>query len=148
MPPLIVSRARRCAIRCRKKSCASGNVKRPAIAALNKLAGKLDGKAIRVPTPNVSVVDLTVNVEKSTTAEEVNAALTNAANGPLENVLQVITDKVVSADMNHDPHSSSAVMDQTVVMGGNLVRVLSWYDNEWGFSCRMLDTAAHMSKFL
>lgn len=113
-----------------------------------KLQGKLDGKAIRVPTPNVSVVDLTVNVEKSTTAEAVNAALTAAANGPLKGVLQVITDKVVSTDMNHDPHSSSAVMDQTVVMSGNLVRVLSWYDNEWGFSCRMLDTAAHMSKFL
>ncbi len=115
---------------------------------LPNLAGKLDGKAIRVPTPNVSVVDLTVNVDKPTDVEAVNAALTQAANGPLKNVLQVVTDKVVSIDLNHDPHSSSAVMDQTVVIDGNLVRVLAWYDNEWGFSSRMLDTAAHMSTFL
>lgn len=115
---------------------------------LPELAGKLDGKAIRVPTPNVSVVDLTVNVEKTASVESVNAALTAAANGPLKNVLQVLEDKVVSIDLNHDPHSSSAVLDQTVVIDENFVRILSWYDNEWGFCCRMLDTAAHMASFL
>ncbi len=111
-----------------------------------ELAGRLDGKAIRVPTPNVSVVDLTVNVKTETTAEAVNAAMLAAANGSLKGVLQSIDEKVVSIDLNHDPHSSSVSLDQTVVMNGSLVRVLSWYDNEWGFSNRMLDTAALMAK--
>lgn len=113
-----------------------------------ELAGRLDGKAIRVPAPNVSVVDLSVNVKKAATVETVNAALRAASETELGGVLQVLEDKVVSKDLNHDPHSSSAVMDQTVIMGENLVRVLSWYDNEWGFSNRMLDTAAHMARFL
>lgn len=112
------------------------------------LKGKLDGKAIRVPTPNVSVVDLVANVKTGTSVEAVNAALKTAADGPLRGVLQVIDDKVVSVDLNHDPHSSSAMTDQTVVMNDNMIRVLSWYDNEWGFSNRMLDTAAEMAKFL
>lgn len=115
---------------------------------LPELAGKLDGKAIRVPTPNVSVVDLTVNVGKATNVDAVNAAFREAANGPLRGILQTVEDKVVSIDLNHDPHSSSVALNQTVVMNGTLIRVLSWYDNEWGFSNRMLDTAAYMAKLL
>ena len=113
-----------------------------------ELDGKLDGKAIRVPTPNVSVVDLMVNVRKPTDIDAVNAAFRAAANGPLKNVLQIVDDVTVSIDFNHDPHSSSLMTTQTVVMDKNLIRVLSWYDNEWGFSNRMLDTAAAMAKFL
>ncbi len=113
-----------------------------------ELKGKLDGKAIRVPTPNVSVVDLTVNTEKVASVEVINAAFKAAANGPLKGVLQVVEEKTVSIDFNHDPHSSSVVLEETVVMGEKLVRILSWYDNEWGFSNRMLDTAAAMAKFL
>ena len=113
-----------------------------------ELAGKLDGKAIRVPTPNVSVVDLVVNTNKPATVEAVNAALAKAANGELKDVLQYLEDKVVSIDLNHDPHSSSVVPEETVCMGDNMVRVLSWYDNEWGFSNRMLNTARAMGKFL
>jgi len=115
---------------------------------LPELNGKIDGKAIRVPTPNVSIVDLSVNVEKSASIEAVHDAFRKAAKGPMKDILQVIDDKVVSIDMNHDPHSSSLVTGETVVMGGKFIRVLSWYDNEWGFSNRMLDTAAAMSKFL
>lgn len=113
-----------------------------------ELAGKLDGKAIRVPTPNVSVVDLVVNTQKTATAEDVNAAFKAAATGDLKGVLQYVEDKTVSIDFNHDAHSSSFVVGETVVMDENLIRVLSWYDNEWGFSNRMLDTAAEMAKFL
>jgi len=115
---------------------------------LPELNGKIDGKAIRVPTPNVSIVDLSVNVEKSASIEAVHEAFRKAAKGPMKNILQVIDDKVVSIDMNHDPHSSSLVTDETVVMGGKFIRVLSWYDNEWGFSNRMLDTASAMAKFI
>lgn len=113
-----------------------------------ELDGKLDGKAIRVPTPNVSVVDLMVNVSKSADADAVNAAFRAAANGPLKNVLQIVDDVTVSIDFNHDPHSSSLMTTETVVMNNKLIRILSWYDNEWGFSNRMLDTAAAMAKFL
>ena len=115
---------------------------------LPELNGKIDGKAIRVPTPNVSIVDLSVNIAKTATIEAVHDAFRTAANGPMKDILQIIDDKVVSIDMNHDPHSSSLVTHETVVMGGKFIRVLSWYDNEWGFSNRMLDTAAAMSKFL
>ena len=115
---------------------------------LPELNGKIDGKAIRVPTPNVSIVDLSVNIAKTATIEAVHDAFRTAANGPMKDILQIIDDKVVSIDMNHDPHSSSLVTHETIVMGGKFIRVLSWYDNEWGFSNRMLDTAAAMSKFL
>lgn len=115
---------------------------------LPELNGKLHGRAIRVPTPNVSVVDLVVNVEKTADVEAVNAAIRSAAKGPLKNILQIVDDKTVSIDFNHDPHSSSLISGETVVMDGQLIRVLSWYDNEWGFSNRMLDTAAEMAKFL
>ena len=94
---------------------------------LPELNGKIDGKAIRVPTPNVSIVDLSVNIAKTATIEAVHDAFRAAANGPMKDILQIIDDKVVSIDMNHDPHSSSLVTHETVVMGGKFIRVLSWY---------------------
>ncbi|MGB0440697.1 MAG: type I glyceraldehyde-3-phosphate dehydrogenase [Paracoccaceae bacterium] len=113
------------------------------------LAGKLDGVAIRVPTPNVSVVDLTVEVAKDATVEAINAAMTAAAaKGPLQGVLGVTDEKLVSMDFNHDPHSSIFATDQTKVMDGRMVRVLCWYDNEWGFSNRMADTAVAMGRLM
>lgn len=115
---------------------------------LPQLEGKIDGVAIRVPTPNVSAVDLVVNVGKTVTVEQVNAALSDAANGPLKGVLAATDEKLVSIDFNHDAHSSTAMLNQTYVNNGNLVRVMSWYDNEWGFSNRMLDTAGVMGSFL
>ncbi len=113
-----------------------------------ELDGKLDGKAIRVPTPNVSVVDLVVNTQKSATVEAVNDAFAKAATGDLKGILQIVEDQTVSIDFNHDPHSSSYMTHETVVMADKMIRVLSWYDNEWGFSCRMLDTASAMARFL
>ncbi|MEJ6391765.1 type I glyceraldehyde-3-phosphate dehydrogenase [Gymnodinialimonas sp. 2305UL16-5] len=115
---------------------------------LPDLNGKLDGVAIRVPTPNVSVVDLTFEASSSTTAESINDAIRTAAHGPLKGILGVTDEKLVSQDFNHDPHSSIFATDQTKVMDGSMVRVLSWYDNEWGFSNRMADTAVAMGKFL
>ena len=115
---------------------------------LPDLKGKLDGVAIRVPTPNVSVVDLTFESARDTTVEEINAAIHAAAAGPMKGILGVTDRPLVSMDFNHDPHSSTFATDQTKVMDGSMCRVLSWYDNEWGFSNRMLDTAAAMGKFL
>lgn len=116
---------------------------------LPELNGKLDGVAIRVPTPNVSVVDLTFEASRSTTADEINDAMrAAAANGPLKGVLGVTDEPLVSMDFNHDPRSSIFAADQTKILDGNMVRILSWYDNEWGFSNRMSDTAVQMAKFL
>jgi len=115
---------------------------------LPELAGKLDGVAIRVPTPNVSVVDLTFESSRDTTVEEVNAAIKAAADGPLKGVLGYTEVPNVSIDFNHNPHSSIFHMDQTKVTAGNMVRILTWYDNEWGFSNRMSDTAIEMAKYL
>ncbi|NIY73334.1 type I glyceraldehyde-3-phosphate dehydrogenase [Marivivens donghaensis] len=115
---------------------------------LPELKGKLDGVAIRVPTPNVSVVDLVFEAKRATTVEEVNAAIRAAADGPLKGVLGYTDEPLVSSDFNHDPHSSIFHMDQTKVMEGNMVRILTWYDNEWGFSNRMADTAVAMGKLL
>ncbi len=115
---------------------------------LPELNGKLDGVAIRVPTPNVSVVDLTFEASRDTTVEEVNAAIIAAADGPLKGVLGYTDLPMVSSDFNHDPHSSIFHLDQTKVLDGNMVRILSWYDNEWGFSNRMADTAVKMGKFI
>ena len=112
---------------------------------LPELAGKLDGSAIRVPTPNVSVVDLKFDAAKETTVDEVNGALRAAADGPLAGVLQVVDEPLVSTDYNHNPYSSSIDALSTQVIDGRLVRVMSWYDNEWGFSNRMLDTAVTMA---
>ena len=111
---------------------------------LPELAGKLDGVAIRVPTPNVSVVDLVFEAGRDTTVDEINAAIRATADGPMKGVLGYTDQPNVSVDFNHDPHSSIFHMDQTKVMDGRLVRVLSWYDNEWGFSNRMVDTAVVM----
>lgn len=114
-----------------------------------ELAGKLDGVSIRVPTPNVSVIDLKIVAKKSTTKEEINAAFKAAAEGnELKGILATTAYQNVSIDFNHDPHSSTFAFDQTKVQGGTLVRVLSWYDNEWGFSNRMADTAVAMGKLL
>ena len=115
---------------------------------LPELNGKLDGFAMRVPTPNVSVVDLKFIAKRGTTKDEVNAAIKAAAEGPLKGVLGFTTAANVSVDFNHDPHSSIFHMDQTKVMDGNFVSILSWYDNEWGFSNRMADTAVAMGKLL
>ncbi|WP_353199893.1 type I glyceraldehyde-3-phosphate dehydrogenase [Sandarakinorhabdus sp.] len=115
---------------------------------LPQLKGKLDGSAIRVPTPNVSVVDLTFESARATTKDEVNAALAAAAAGELKGVLDFAVEPLVSIDFNHSPASSTVDSLETAVIGGNLVRVLSWYDNEWGFSNRMADTAVAMGKFL
>ncbi len=116
---------------------------------LPELKGKLDGVAIRVPTPNVSVVDLVFEAKRSTTVEEINAAIRDAATkGPLVGILGYTDQPNVSADFNHDPHSSVFHMDQTKVMDGTMVRILTWYDNEWGFSNRMSDTAVAMGKLI
>ena len=115
---------------------------------LPELNGKLDGAAIRVPTPNVSVVDLAFVSKRETTKEEINAAIKKAAAGPLKGILGFTDLPNVSSDFNHDSHSSVFHMDQTKVMEGKLVRVLSWYDNEWGFSNRMADTAVAMGKLI
>jgi len=115
---------------------------------LPELAGKLDGTSIRVPTANVSVIDLVFTAKKKTTAEEVNAAILAASKGPLKGVLGTTDEKLVSIDFNHNPASSTFDLTQTQVIDGKLVRVLSWYDNEWGFSNRMGDTAVAMGKLL
>ncbi|MBT9245029.1 type I glyceraldehyde-3-phosphate dehydrogenase [Gemmobacter fulvus] len=115
---------------------------------LPELKGKLDGVAIRVPTPNVSVVDFVFETLRETTVQEVNDAVRAAANGPLKGILGFTDQPNVSSDFNHDPHSSVFHMDQTKVMEGTMVRILSWYDNEWGFSNRMADTAVAMGKLI
>jgi glyceraldehyde 3-phosphate dehydrogenase len=115
---------------------------------LPELKGKLDGVAIRVPTPNVSVVDLVFEASRETSVEEVNAAIKAAADGPMKGILGYTTEKLVSSDFNHDPHSSIFHMDQTKVMDGSMVRILTWYDNEWGFSSRMSDTAVAMGALI
>lgn len=113
-----------------------------------ELAGKLDGSAIRVPTPNVSVVDLKFIPKRATSKEEINAAIIKAADGELKGILGYTNVPNVSIDFNHDSHSSIFHLDQTKVIDGNLVRVMSWYDNEWGFSNRMSDTAVAMAKLI
>ncbi|MGC1271532.1 MAG: type I glyceraldehyde-3-phosphate dehydrogenase [Croceibacterium sp.] len=115
---------------------------------LPELKGKLDGSSVRVPTPNVSVVDLTFQPKRDTTVEEVNGLLKAASEGALKGVLGYTDEPLVSIDFNHNPDSSTIDSLETAVIDGKLVRVLSWYDNEWGFSNRMLDTAGVMAKFL
>ena len=112
------------------------------------LNGKLDGISVRVPTPNVSLVDLKFIAKRATTAKEINDLIRTAANGKLKGVLGYTDEKLVSSDFNHNPHSSIFHTDQTKVMDGNFVSVLSWYDNEWGFSNRMSDTAVAMAKLI
>jgi glyceraldehyde 3-phosphate dehydrogenase len=115
---------------------------------LPELKGKLDGVAIRVPTPNVSVVDLKVVAKRETNVEEINDAMKRAASQELKGILDIVEAPLVSADFNHNPFSSSFALDQTKVMTGTFVRVMSWYDNEWGFSNRMADTAVAMAKLI
>jgi glyceraldehyde 3-phosphate dehydrogenase len=106
---------------------------------LPELKGKLDGISIRVPTPNVSLVDLKFVAKRATTPQEVNDALIAASNGKLKGVMTFTNHPLVSSDLNHDPHSATILLDQTKVMDGNFVNILGWYDNEWGFSNRMVD---------
>lgn len=113
---------------------------------LPELNGKLDGVSMRVPTPNVSVVDFKFTASKNTTVEEVNKAIVDAANGSLKGVLGTYDEPLVSSDFNHNPLSSIFAVNETKVLDDTLVRVMSWYDNEWGFSNRMLDTAVKMHK--
>ncbi len=113
---------------------------------LPELKGKLDGSAIRVPTPNVSAVDLTFVASKDVTVDDVNAIVAEAAAGAMGSVLSYDPEPKVSIDFNHTPYSSIFAPDQTKVIGGRTVRVLAWYDNEWGFSCRMADVAAAMGR--
>jgi len=115
---------------------------------LPELAGKLDGVAIRVPTPNVSVVDLKFVAKRATSKDEINGAIKRASEQQLKGILGYTDQPNVSGDFNHDPHSSVFHMDQTKVMDGTLVRIMSWYDNEWGFSNRMIDTAVAMGKLI
>ncbi|MFY9655479.1 MAG: type I glyceraldehyde-3-phosphate dehydrogenase [Methylocystis sp.] len=115
---------------------------------LPELNGRLDGYAVRVPTPNVSLVDLKFVAKRATSKEEINAAIKAASDGPLKGVLEYTEDKLVSSDFNHCPASSTFHMDQTKVLDGTLVSVLSWYDNEWGFSGRMTDVAATIGKLI
>ena len=115
---------------------------------LPELKGKLDGSSIRVPTANVSVVDLVIQAGREVTRDEINAAMRAAAEGPMQGVLGCTDEPLVSVDFNHIANSSTFALPQTQVVGGRMARVLSWYDNEWGFSTRMADTAMAMAKFL
>jgi len=110
-----------------------------ATLVLPELAGRMNGIALRVPVPNVSIVDLTCLLEKNTTKEEINAAFKKAAEGPLKSILEYTEDPVVSSDFNHSTFSAVFDAQSTMVLGGNFVKVLAWYDNEWGFSCRMVE---------
>ncbi|PHR92933.1 MAG: type I glyceraldehyde-3-phosphate dehydrogenase [Robiginitomaculum sp.] len=115
---------------------------------LPELNGLLDGVSIRVPTANVSAVDLTIETERPATEDEIRDLFKTAANGSLKGILAYTDEKLVSSDFNHDPHSTTFLGDQIYVNDGTMIRVMSWYDNEWGFSNRMLDTAREIGKFL
>ena len=115
-------------------------------AVLPNLAGKLDGVAIRVPVPNVSLVDLKFDAARKTTVEEINNAVKKYANGELQGVLSYYEEPLVSSDFNHEPYSANFSVNGTNVIDGTFVRVMAWYDNEWGFSCRMVDTALTMHR--
>jgi glyceraldehyde 3-phosphate dehydrogenase len=115
---------------------------------LPELKGKLDGTAIRVPVPNVSVVDLKIAPGRTTSAAEINAAMEQASRQRLKGILGITKEPLVSSDFNHNPYSATFDTTQTQIVAGELVRVLAWYDNEWGFSNRMADTAAAMGRLL
>jgi glyceraldehyde 3-phosphate dehydrogenase len=115
---------------------------------LPELKGRFDGISVRVPTPNVSLVDLKIVAARKTSVEEINAVMKAAAAGPLKGILEIVHDKLVSMDFNHTPASSSFALDQTKVMDGSFVAVMAWYDNEWGFSNRMADVAVAMGKLI
>lgn len=111
-----------------------------------KLEGKMNGIALRVPVPNVSIVDLTALLSRNVTEEEVNAAFKKAAEGELKGILAYTEEPIVSIDINHDPHSATVDGLSTMVVGGNMVKVLAWYDNEWGYSCRLAEVAEYICK--
>jgi glyceraldehyde 3-phosphate dehydrogenase len=111
---------------------------------LPELKGKLNGSSIRVPTPNVSLVDLTVQLKKSVTIDEVHKAMKTAAEGPMKGVLQYDTEQTVSVDYNDNPHSSIFDSTQTQIIDGTFLKVFAWYDNEWGYSQRMVDVAKYL----
>jgi glyceraldehyde 3-phosphate dehydrogenase len=115
---------------------------------LPELKGKLDGVSVRVPTPNVSLIDLKFVAKRATSVDEINNAIKGAALGSLKGILEVVHDKLVSVDFNHNPASASFALDQTKVMEGTFVSVMAWYDNEWGFSNRMADVAVTMGKLI
>ncbi len=115
---------------------------------LPEVKGKLDGMSVRVPTPNVSLVDLKFIAKRATSVSEINDAIKGAAMGSLKGILEVVHEKLVSVDFNHNPASSSFALDQTKVMDGTFVSIMTWYDNEWGFSNRMADTAVAMGKLI
>ncbi|MGB3021353.1 MAG: type I glyceraldehyde-3-phosphate dehydrogenase, partial [Methyloceanibacter sp.] len=115
---------------------------------LPELEGKLDGASVRVPVANVSLIDLTFSSSRPTSVEEINAAMTEAAEGPLKGILGVNSKPLVSSDFNHDPLSSIFDLNGTQVVDGTFCRVVAWYDNEWGFSNRMSDTAVVMSRLI
>ena len=115
---------------------------------LPEMKGKLDGVAVRVPTANVSMIDFKFVAKRATSVEEINKAAKAAASGPMKGILDIVDEPLVSSDFNHNPASSSFALDQTKVIDGNLVRVMSWYDNEWGFSNRMADAAVKMGKLI
>ena len=110
--------------------------------------GKLDGVSIRVPTPNLSVIDFKFDASRDTTVEEVNDVLKTAAAQEFKGIVTIVDEPLVSQDMNHNPSSASFALDQTKVIEGKLVRVMAWYDNEWGFSNRMADTAVAMADLI
>lgn len=115
---------------------------------LPELEGKLSGSAVRVPTANVSMVDLAFQPEIRTTAEDLNAAMKAAADGPMKDVISYTDSALVSSDLNHDPHSTTFAAPLTKVLDGHLVKVIAWYDNEWGFANRMIDVTREMGKHL
>ncbi|MEL7463010.1 MAG: type I glyceraldehyde-3-phosphate dehydrogenase [Pseudomonadota bacterium] len=115
---------------------------------LPQLEGRLEGSAVRVPTPNVSMVDLCFTPERTATREAINAAMREAADGALKGVLSYEEDPLVSVDFNHDPHSSCFASPQTTVTAEGMARIVSWYDNEWGFSCRMIDTGRAIGRLI
>jgi glyceraldehyde 3-phosphate dehydrogenase len=117
-----------------------------ATLVLPELSGKMNGLALRVPVPNVSIVDLTASLEKQTTAEEINKAFKAAAEGPLKGIMEYTEEPLVSVDFNHNTHSAIIDAQSTMVIGGDMTKVLAWYDNEWGFSCRMVELIELMGK--
>ena len=130
-------------------SCTSTGAAKAIGLALPELKGKLDGSSIRVPSPNVSLVDFKFTASRKTSTEEVNQAIKDAAkSNRLAGILTWTEEKLVSTDLNHDPHSATFAVDQTKVIADTFVRVVAWYDNEWGFSNRMADTAVAMSKVM
>jgi glyceraldehyde 3-phosphate dehydrogenase len=124
----------------------AGLTKQAVAEVIPELKGKLHGTAVRVPTPNVSLVDLTVETEKPVTADSINAAFKAAAEGKLKGILAYSTEPTVSVDYNHDPHSSIFDATSTFVIGDTFAKVFAWYDNEWGFSNRLLDVAKYLTK--